>query len=1615
MRRSKRLYRIIALILAGLMVIGMVPLTAFAKGDEAEELKAEISSEADGTLVIPVKEKIEIGSVEDLLAFAEGSRIADYSSHRLVDLTADLDLSNLPQGKTFDGIISFSGTFNGNGHVISGLKMTKGSETMGLFLYIEEGALVRDLTVQGTIECSDSKNKVGGIAGINAGTIRNCTFQGVVTGVGVTGGIAGVNGLYGTISRCTVSGSVNSAHTVGGVAGENCGAITDCINEASVNGGTDWMELEDDTQTSLSPSGILWTVQEEVEDGSDFGGIAGWSDGVIAGCENRGVVGYSHAGRNVGGIVGRQSGDVLLCTNSGKVLGKQDVGGIVGQNEPKLTYEAVDTLGKEVDKLHDLMNRMIDDMEAMGDDLHADFGDLNHETSAAGDTADELMDEMRDVVKKNVDVINELSRRIDYAMKHFAIVTTYLTNALDMVDVILDDLDRVREDLSIGDQMEEDDYDEAKERRLVLQAGQGGHLETDNVNPAEGVEVTIRIKPETGYRLAALTYTPYGKTGVDVTREVTGDKYVIASMPEENLTIAAVFEYVGGQYVVESNEGGRANLSTEGSSLKLEPADGYLVTSVTLEDGANLYAGGDEVQLPAAVPGRVNKVLVTFEKISGAHRVDVVTGTGGSVTADPQVAEPGQIVTLHFTAANGYELDGDTFGVKDGMGNPVPYQTGLSYSFAMPDSDVTVEAGYKFTPSADTGVYAVSNVGGNVTVFTNPTTRKTNVVMNCADGYEVEKMVVTDSAAPANVYVISADEMTKNDSTGVYTYELSASTLTNPVKVEVTFVKQSRVYYSVQTVTGTGGSVAADKASVTAGDVLKIAVMNEAHYGLKQLMVGGMDVTDQVEDNHLEYTVPAGINSSLEITAQYQPVMLILKSDTVGGSGAYAVAGEDAVLTISPATGYQLAGIQITDEAGKTIPCRKEYADEDIYKIKVGDLMGAPAYVVMDFQKLNNKETVDHAKDHLENETDNVVDGVNNISDTSNAIKELLTDEYGNAKAPEDLTEDELEELADYMLDLLGYVSDTSVAAGGMLGNANTIIKVTGPYADEALENVDRDLEQLSGDARKMNDSLQGASKELQSILNYLNALENLQAVGFSEKFDKNSDQLKEQLDTISDLLDRLDKHTNWHSEKLEDDMRAVNDQLNVVFDLIIDRLDTLEGVANGEDIVEDCSADEGEKSKIEYCTNVGIVKGDANVGGILGTSGVEKKNADDTAKISVGSKYSARALINGCKNKGFITVKNQNAGGIAGNLEVGYLTDCLGSGRVRSDAGNCLGGIAGISTGTIEACSSMAVLEGNLYVGGIAGQADIIRNSYSMASVLTAEGWIGAIAGLDRVESEDEDITQLRSTVKDRISGNYYVSSKLYGINGVSYLGVTEPLTYEELMSRENVPGEFGNFLITFLDEEEKVVQIREIKYGEDLTGLQYPEIATMENDYMEWVGFDGNLVEGNVILQAVSTMNVTILSSEKGESGKPLVLAEGTFTEEAVICTEEYKGALPENLPEGTIFHAYQVQLKNVKLGDGDVTRVRLYRPEEGNAIIYRLENGQWKKLPSKTIGSYEEVEMTGQEAVFCVACVKKDYKMLWICLAAGGVVIVGALGTVAVRARKKRGGKSGKNMSE
>ena len=339
------------------------------------------------------KPTVHITTVDELLQLARDCSLDTYSTHRTVLLDADLDLV----GQGFAGIPIFNGTFDGQGHTISNLNLVQDGSVVGFFRYLESDAVVQNLTLQGRAMPVGSRRTIGSVAGSNAGTVKNCSFVGVSSGVSMVGGIVGQNLSGGVVDGCTVTGSVYGAHFVGGIAGDNHGVIANCVNKASVNTKVEQNEID---ISSLTLKDLIGT--ENVADITDIGGVAGSSAGVVKNCQNLGTVGYQHMGYNVGGIVGSQTGYVTACTNYGTVYARKEAGGIVGQMEPNsiLEYEkdTLQILGEQLEELQTLVDHACDDANAAASDTSAQLNVLQSNVTNARAALERLLQTTADNV-----------------------------------------------------------------------------------------------------------------------------------------------------------------------------------------------------------------------------------------------------------------------------------------------------------------------------------------------------------------------------------------------------------------------------------------------------------------------------------------------------------------------------------------------------------------------------------------------------------------------------------------------------------------------------------------------------------------------------------------------------------------------------------------------------------------------------------------------------------------------------------------------------------------------------------------------------------------------------------------------------------------------------------------------------------------------------------------------------------------------------------------------------------------------------------------------------------------------------------------------------------------
>ena len=143
-------------------------------------------------------------------------------------LTADIDLTGKdwsPIGTNFYN--SYTGTFDGGGHTITGLTFTTNDEYAGLFGWLNRAGTVKNVVMEGVQITSNQiyGGSIGGVVGSGWGTIENCSVSGSVSGTVYVGGVVGVQ-IGGSITGCSSSATVKGTVDVGGVAGQTNSSAT---------------------------------------------------------------------------------------------------------------------------------------------------------------------------------------------------------------------------------------------------------------------------------------------------------------------------------------------------------------------------------------------------------------------------------------------------------------------------------------------------------------------------------------------------------------------------------------------------------------------------------------------------------------------------------------------------------------------------------------------------------------------------------------------------------------------------------------------------------------------------------------------------------------------------------------------------------------------------------------------------------------------------------------------------------------------------------------------------------------------------------------------------------------------------------------------------------------------------------------------------------------------------------------------------------------------------------------------------------------------------------------------------------------------------------------------
>ena len=196
----------------------------------------------------------------------------------------------------------FSGTFEGAGHIITGMYIDSTTQYTGLFSYIN-GGTIKNLGIENSYVKS-TQQSTGCIVGtaVNNSEILNSYNTGKVSGKKPSAGI--VSGIQNSIVKnCYNTGTINSngeqfaAGIVGYVSTTNS-VVENCYNVGTING-------------SLQPGGIIGGIQGQALNNYNLGTVNSTKEGGgIAGqvYNSPTLIGNYNIGTTSGGIAGTVSG-----------------------------------------------------------------------------------------------------------------------------------------------------------------------------------------------------------------------------------------------------------------------------------------------------------------------------------------------------------------------------------------------------------------------------------------------------------------------------------------------------------------------------------------------------------------------------------------------------------------------------------------------------------------------------------------------------------------------------------------------------------------------------------------------------------------------------------------------------------------------------------------------------------------------------------------------------------------------------------------------------------------------------------------------------------------------------------------------------------------------------------------------------------------------------------------------------------------------------------------------------------------------------------------------------------------------------------------------------------
>ena len=614
-----------------------------------------------------------------------------------------------------------------------------------------------------------------------------------------------------------------------------------------------------------------------------------------------------------------------------------------------------------------------------------------------------------------------------------------------------------------------------------------------------------------------------------------------------------------------------------------------------------------------------------------------------------------------------------------------------------------------------------------------------------------------------------------------------------------------------------------------------------------------------------------------------------------------------------------------------------------------------------------------HSNDELEEVRADAKIVATNNADTN--AKAYANNEYTNNHGPG----------SSYIMDVAGY--------------ADTISRLALEYSDDMVKDVKKDGKNATKDLKKMATDLKDAGSRFKDIMKDVAGRESVRFPQLSEEYRLHTNSLVANIQGMSDNLGMLNNEMKGSTDTVCTDLEGVNDKFQSVMLLFTDAMDGALDM-DYSNVFEDNSDDVCQDSvdaTIADCENSGSIYGDINTGGIAGTMAQEYDfdlegdltGIKDTAKKSV---YKTKCVLRGDRNRGAVKGKKSYVGGACGLQEIGTIIRCSNYAKVSSESSDYVGGIAGRSYSSIRDSYEKGVISGASYVGGITGAGDDITDCVAMPNITAGKSFTGAIAG-----TRDES---------GKLSGNYFVSDTLAGVDRISIAGGAEPVAYGQLMGMDNIPSDFALININFIVDD-KVVATMSKRMGDVVTPEEMPEendIAsrnagktmtdTIENadkivlaadEYINWdCDEDMTVSEDTEITGKIERYTTTLASDQTGPGKQSIFLVDGRFVEGDKLTVMKN----PSNDP---FVEEYMLLIP----GDGELTHlVRYQMSEDPVEKVYEKIGDEYTEVKLQEYGKYNTFTASGNEVTLRIE--KKDTeaqrrRIINIVAVAGGIILL------------------------